>query len=685
VKAIMNPGRWPAVLVFAIVLAAAPECVRAFVNARNAPPASNPTLAPQQQQTYRPSNARPPAGLNVQTQPVQTPRPQGIPYDWSHRHLIFSRPSSPAMARRLEHEPRYQMQQAWRHRQAVAGSAEAYMQQLDALAVQLATARKLPTLPPLKGKPLPKKPLHGDWSVSLGSASAKVGAGRYPAKYSFDVNATPDCTNDFVVFNTGLSGGSQASIVAFNKLYSGCATTVPAVYWAYNTGGTITNSVVLSGDGSQVAFVQSTNSHASLVVLKWAPSTTETVISPMTLTSNSSYPSCTAPCMITLLFNGSGNDTNSSPFYDYTNDVIYVGDNNGALHQFTNVFKGTPAEVVVAGTWPVSINIGSPLTSPVLDSGVAPPIVYVADSADTSLFGTLAYVNSSTGAVKKSGLIGRYVNLDIADAPLVDSVAGKIYVAVSKDSNGNSAVFAFSRSFTSGTSGTEVAIGTAAGAIAIPIYAGSFDNAYYSSSNPATPTGNLYVCGNAGGSPTLYQVPINAGAFGAVHAGPNVAGANVTCSPVTEIYNPNATGGPFDWIFLSVQNNGSLTNCASGGCVMSFIVTAWQKANAYSLNQEILDSNLNIQKVTTAGTSGNSQPSWATSPGVTTSDGTGTLVWTNQGPIGSNTNAASRAESGGTSGIIVDNVSASSGASQVYFSTLSGGTAVQASQSGLSQ
>ena len=37
-------------------------------------------------------------------------------------------------------------------------------------------------------------------------------------------------------------------------------------------------------------------------------------------------------------------------------------------------------------------------------------------------------------------------------------------------------------------------------------------------------------------------------------------------------------------------------------------------------------------------------------------------------------------EAGGTSGIVVDNSAAFSGASQLYFSTLSGNTAIQAAQ-----
>jgi hypothetical protein len=70
-----------------------------------------------------------------------------------------------------------------------------------------------------------------------------VGAGNYPAKFSFDIT-TANCGNaaqpDFVVFNTSVATSGQASVVAYDNLYSGCATgTVPSTYWAYNTGGAV--------------------------------------------------------------------------------------------------------------------------------------------------------------------------------------------------------------------------------------------------------------------------------------------------------------------------------------------------------------------------------------------------------------------------------------------------------------
>src|SRR5262249_41625255 len=150
--------------------------------------------------------------------------------------------------------------------------------------------------------------------------------------------------------------------------------------------------------------------------------------------------------------------------------------------------------------------------------------------------------------------------------PLVDSSAGKIFVFSSNDGSTScpgaspcSAVYEFTTSFGSGTTGTKVAVGTSA-ASPKPLYEGAADSIYEASVNA---TGNLYVCGNAGGVPTLYQIPVAAGVMGTVVTGPTLAGATTGCSPVSDISNPNATGGTNEWIFAGVQASGSGNSCAA--------------------------------------------------------------------------------------------------------------------------
>ena len=159
------------------------------------------------------------------------------------------------------------------------------------------------------------------------------------------------------------------------------------------------------------------------------------------------------------------------------------------------------------------------------------------------------------------------------------------------------------------------------------MFLGAFDSAYF---NSVGPTGNLYVCGNTAQNPIVYQIPITAGApalgvplVTLVSAGPNPA-----CSPVTDVLNPSLAVGAEERLYVSVQNNGVATNCGVGGCVLNFIDSPWKASTSYQVGQEILDSHFNIETVTTAGTSGSTAPSWSTSAGGVTTDGS--VHWINQ-------------------------------------------------------
>jgi hypothetical protein len=511
--------------------------------------------------------------------------------------------------------------------------------------------------------------LHGDWSIDMGTG-ATVGAGNYPAKFSFNAG-TASCS-DFVVYNTSL-GSSQASVVAFNNLYVGsgglCGTT-PSTYWAFNTGGTAVTSVTLSYDGSQVAFVQNNaaGTHATLVILKWAANSGSIAVpDPLTAVSNAAYPTCTAPCMTTLQFtpgilaNGTtepaSDDALSSPFYDYNDDIIYVGDSNGFLHKFTSVFLGTatthPAETVLTtgpNIWPALVSNTSPLTDPVYDQNTG--WIFVG-----SLFGTLKRVNAVVGGGTGANAIVKTNDIDTTDlnfdGPLLDSTNGLIYLVVSNSAAlptqtaGASALYTFSVNFAASANGVQTVLGTS-GSATVSIYSGAFDNQWFLGN-----AGHMYVCATGASSviPTLYQIAVSTkGVLGAVSTGPALATSTSgppVCSPVTEFFNSSDTRGGIhptgtDSIFLSVTSFGSTAapiSCpANTGCLMSFDVT----------------SGATISSLTLA--------------------------------------AATAHEAGGTSGVIVDGSSVSVGASQVYFTTLAsgpcgtsgtGGCAVQASQAGL--
>jgi hypothetical protein len=691
--------------------------------------------------------------LTGQAKPGEQEMPyhQGVPTDWSHNQVIFSAPATEEQARELSQDPRY-WQQLYRRGLSRTLNNDPANGISDELAATTKSARR-----------------GGLWSEDLGDNSAP-GAQNYPAKYSFNLT-TANCGNtttpDYVVYSTGLTGsGTQASVVAYDNLYTGCSGTVPSVYWAYNTGGLILTSPVISLDGTQVAFVQ-TNSAltASLILLKWKSSTTETVALPgvPTSVSTTAYRTCAAPCM-TEIFLADGNgvefdDRNSSLFYNFSADIGWVGGSTGWLVQLTGLFKGTPAEVTTGG-FPAHLNPAHPsvLSNPVYDQ--RSKNVFVGDGG-----GYFYKVASSNGAVTQSAELD--FGAGLVQGPVLDQSNGLIYVFASSDGTANctggtacAAIYSLTTNFASGASGSKTTVGQSvvngSATNPNPLYLGGFDSAYYNSTGG---TGNLYVCGNTGADPNIYRVPVTTGTLGtSIAIAPLTPAADTpSCSAVTDFPNPNASPSKMELIFFSVQKFGR--PCANKGCLMSFVSTPWQPKTTYKLGQEIMildtsNSHLYIETAASTGTSGATAPAWTTSAGVKVTDGT--VTWVNQGgptvtalgawkasttyPLQSLINDGTNVEivivrgtsgtspptwnptpggltydpnpttgvtwinagpwpndalslTGGTGGVIIDNTSTFSGASQVYFFTLgnqacttsggTGGCAMQASQSAL--
>ena len=627
----------------------------------------------------------------------------GAPDDWTHHHLIFSNPGTAvdAMQRsdyfhwlKVVNDPRFILQQAKRGAAARSGATYAWAS-FPSPAAEISMAepetpggiapgpegnlrRGLSRAPAVAGgNPLLRfgsglppnvwqrkggHAIHSDWSMNMGSG-ATSGLGMFPAKYSFDVTAA-NCASatapDFLIYNTSVAGsGTQASVVAYDNLYSGCSGTAPTTYWGYNTGGTIYTSVVLSFDGTQVAFAQSSSTGAaSLVLLKWKANngTAALPVAPNAQTQ-SSYRACpVVPCSLTIPFSGGANDSASSVFVDYATDSLYVGDDSGQLHKFTGVFAGVKPAEVLTGGWPVTLST-SPLSEPVYDATSGKIFVgdYLTNSRSncasvTTPCGFLYSVNATSAAVVKSARLD--FTFGINDAPLVDSNAQMIYTFVGADSHSSSstnpcgaphfsscaAVFQLPTSFASGGSGTETTVGAGFEFL----MSGMADNIYFNSANAASPTGHLYVVGNTGaGNNTLYQVSITNNVMSTTATVGPVLSSNFTNHlfaaglQVTETFT-----GTNDYIFLSVLTFGGPSGCGTAslanGCVMGFDVTS------------------------------------------------GTIS-------GSTVTTGATAEAGGTSGIIIDNTAASpSGASNIYYtplsnqlcstSTTTGGCAIQISQ-----
>jgi hypothetical protein len=303
------------------------------------------------------------------------------------------------------------------------------------------------------------------------------------------------------------------------------------------------------------------------------------------------------------------NDTISNPWYDWTSDTVYVGDDNGILHRFHPVFGGTPAEVT-SGGWPLTLGSTS-VSSPVYDGTSG--CVYVGDTVTVSGttttggrfyrvdpglgYGSVCDVDSSATSypsLQPAQLDGAY---GIRDAPLVDSTAKRVYVFVGCDTiysssntsgcgngtsswTGNSSVYQFTTDF---TSNVERQFGDGADNTKTTAYqfAGTFDNTYYSSSTPSSPSGNLYVC-STDDQAVLWQVPISSNSTQTPVKGPNLApsGTYGRCSPLSENFSTSSSATATGSVTIQTDPKGWATgNTVTIGSTAYTFVTSLSAAN----------------------------------------------------------------------------------------------------------
>jgi len=442
-------------------------------------------------------------------------------------------------------------------------------------------------------------PASGNLSGGTAAATA-LAAGQYPAKYGF--STTSATCSDFVIYPTGAAGASSAAtIMAYINLYgtnggspTGCGTSaaVPSVYWAYNapvgsTYGTATLSPIFDSSGAQVAFVETVGSTAYLVLLRM-PSTSSSnwsnrVTTP-TYEANSSYLGCSAPCYTYLSLGTT--DSNSPPFYDFSTDAIYVGDDAGYVHQFLTVFNGTPST-----GWTIKVTgseTSTHLTGAVIDPN-SPGYIYVADNN-----GYLHSIDTSGGTLATSSRLD--AEGGFADSPLIDSTStasgSTSYVyTFGQYSSSVTYINQFSDSSSIGSGyGTRLRIGSNASS-SLSVYDGAFDYQHTAYNN-----GNLYFCALSSSStneyPTLYQIALNGSTnlsttgthAPIVTAYNSVAKGAATCSPVTEFYNNGGTTA-YDYLYLSVTANGNQTGtgACTSACLYSFSVPLTGSGTAGSI------------------------------------------------------------------------------------------------------
>ena len=533
-------------------------------------------------------------------------QPQHLVRDWSSRHVVFTGLTPENLSENVRRDPR--ALHSWLEH------GRYNFESTDARENELRRRRR----------PHHQKELQRDWQVTIGGGA--VGPRVYPAKFSFDINAAPDCTNDYVVFPTGNPASigvttGRPSIIALNNLYTGpgpsgiCPTatapaTAPSVLFAYNTamipsGISFANlSPVLSLDGKKIAFMEnnsgSGSNYSSFHVLTWKAG--EGTLSAPALPGDCSVGNS---CMTNLVLSTTVSDQNSSPFVDYSNDIAYAAD-GAFLHKITPVFKGTPAEVI-GGGWP------APLTSPgspIYDSGSKHVFVVGRSGGDFDLF----VIDAATGLPVSAVPLGA---LFTPSNLLVDSTNHTVFVFYAS----SSLALTVAQFDTSGTLIRKTTVGQLGGTV--NVYTGAFDNNYFN--NPSS--GTLYFAGAVNFVASLFGIGFAGTTMNASPSGPLLLSTNSSTSepaPLTEIFNPTLAGP--DRLFLGID-----ADCANGsslGCIEDFNIS-------------------------------NGFP-----PGIVN-----TLTLSDTG------------SSSDVSGIIIDNVSSSAQASSIYFDA--SGTAYKLTQSAL--
>jgi hypothetical protein len=559
-------------------------------------------------------------------------QPQGRFHDWTTRHAIYPRVGTLGALRAVQDDPRAQFQ--WRE-----------IEDQQRLTGEFRGPRPWPLPRPPRPRQLPSG-IHRDWSINLGTAGTAVAM--YPAKFTFDVTATPSCANDFVVFPVAATGSAtQPNLVAFNQLYSGTAgangicnrtavagkdTGVAAtVLWSYNiqgiTGGAaVPTSPVLSLDGSRVAFVESiAGSAAHFHVLAWKSAdgqvaNLQNALSPKTITTFSANAPAAGSGAATDLTLGTASDTISSPFIDYGRDLAYVANDKGVVFRIKNVFctisaacsGGTPPAPSLDTTWGTSgaltiggtcVTTSSQLTGPVFDSGTQN--VYVG-CADGKLY-RITQAGTVTSLAVGDG-VGSKTFGAIVDAPVVDGVNGFVYVTSGSAGGGANGVLVQAKLDLSAPVAVPIGAGNQCN-----IHSPAFSNAYFTSPTNAASiilvggvTGTVGPCtagGATGGAAVLYGATFGAG--GVLNTGApahSLTSGNPVGSefaPIGEFFNPNIGAGQ-DTIFVSILRN----NSSGFVNLYSFNVTAgWNATVLNSATEGLGGSGMVVDNsaLTTAG------------------------------------------------------------------------------------
>jgi hypothetical protein len=549
----------------------------------------------------------------------------GYPQDWSSQHLLMPGARAEDVLAAATRDPRYVYNMVMR---------------------QVAMQNSRPGM-----HRFPRR-TQIDWAVSL--ENGYVPQNQFPAKYQFDVVAE-NCNADYIVYGLTVTSGTQANLVGINNLYTGatpaCNRGSPWVAFAYNTvtqtGGQIETSPVLSGDGTKVAFVESTGTGSYFHVLvlpnpiPTPPAQDGTVLSPLIPTS------CTTPttagCMTTLAVETTATNSNSSPWVDYNTDTAYVGADNGVLYKITPVFGGgAPSLVSDPGNWPVTVSTNkynTVLTAPVVDDSAG--LIFLGDGEGYVYSVKLASPARTYAAQQTIGWVYDGTNdgsgkagTGVVDPPIAvtdpaNSTTDQVFAftGCSYVQGIGGAITQLAANFTTGTPSktNTVDLGSASGngdCTGKNVHAGAFDNAFWLNGSAS---GHMMACGfvQSGGAPAepqMYVFPFASHVITSTGSSTFVIDTTKgdECSPLTEFYNGVTdrlffgVGGTTDGYLKSSTVTTSLTTpttCTAGASTSSCVTSpsALGGTSAIVIDNQLSNGGTNIYFSTMADGSVNGQ------------------------------------------------------------------------------
>jgi hypothetical protein len=303
--------------------------------------------------------------------------------------------------------------------------------------------------------------------------------------------------------------------------------------------GKVATSPVLSEDGTKIAFVESQGAASIFHVLTWQAN------------QGTSVTDAVVPTTMTSLTFSTYSSTTSSPWVDYSDDIAYVGDDNGTIYEISPVFNGTPALVQS-----IPVSSGYRLSPPVLDRPAHQLLV-------GSRNGDLYDIDTATGSLSAL-IIGAHGNTNpgVLAPPVIDITSGTAFVVSAN--NGKAAVLVqVDISTLTALATAQIGLGAASKTV-LSIGQPALNNNYYN--NPST--GAIYVCGTGADdtTPWLYTFGFSGIDMNTSPASSQqlLTSTGPACTNFTEFFNPNVNGGT-DFFFFGLTED--CFGADTDGCV----------------------------------------------------------------------------------------------------------------------